>query len=248
MSKTNDERTQWLATIQGELRKAARQLATHPTASQSVCYTIQHAKYVSDPDGDWMLMEIPPERDTYGIGNAYGLAEHIRTVLEQDCPSWEDYSPAAQLLYHATQNEHGLYLECPSPHAEGVCDCDAPQFDSWEDALKLAEEHPDAFADLYKSIVIDDPEVFAKWVGADGSYELIPMKITVQWENTDGLVYLTREAANRAYFATCDSTRVRVREHHAPKWDDIRKALTLLADVDLNASTIVLKTKEDNND
>lgn len=247
MSKTNDERTQWLATIQDELREAANQLATHPTASRSVCYTIQHAKYVPDPDGDWMLMDIPPEHDTYGIGNAYGLAEYIRLVLEEDCPSWGDYSPAAWLLYYATQNEHGLYLECPFPHAEGVCDCDAPQFDSWEDALKLAEEQPDAFADLYKSIAIEDPEVFAKLAGADN--HSTPMKITVQWENTEGLVYLTREAAKHDYYATCEPRRVRLREHHAPKWDDIRTALTLLADVDLNASTIVLKTKEgDNNE
>lgn len=246
MSKTNDERIQWLTTIQGELRKTARQLATHPTASQSVCYTIQYAEYVPDPDGEWVLMDIPPERDTYGIGNAYGLAEYIRLVFEEDCPFWEDYSLAAQLLYYATQNEHGLYLECPFPHVEGVCDCDAPQFDSWEDALKLAEDHPDAFADLYKSIAIDDPEVFAKWAGAES--HSTPMKITVRWKNTDGLVYLTREAAKRGYFATYDSTRVALVQARAPKWDDIRTALTLLADVDLNASTIVLKHKEGGND
>lgn len=215
MSRANiPDLVEWLAGFQPELQDDIDNGARIDCTRKPGFYVPQYKTWKHRPYGDWKLVDIDD-------GKVLDAKEYLKEVK-----IYGEIKVMAALIYHATIYDNGLFL-----------DCDAPEFSNIDDVIALYENRSEEFDDLYKLISVDDIEAFCKWVGeTDAQYVADTLEYT--WETIDSAVFLTRKSGERYQERhPCPDSRIYAGfVWHNP---DLYNAITLLAALDLEKSTLV---------
>lgn len=214
--------TQWLAKFQPELQDDIDHGSRIDCTRKPGFYVRQYKTWRQVKYGDWMLVDI--ENDRVITGEKY--LEDVNSVERM-----------AELIYHATNCDKGLALDCPGPHGEHYCECDTPEFSDKYDVLALHENQPEEFHNLYQQITVDSYEEFCKWVEkTDAQYVADTLEYT--WATDDRVVFLTRKSGER-YQDRHPRPDSRIYAGYVWHNPDLYNAIALLAALDLEKSTLV---------
>lgn len=226
MSRANiPDLVKWLTVFQPELRDDIDNGARIDCTRKPGFYVRQYKTWQQAAYGDWMLIDVENDR-------ILTAEEYLGEVLEDN-----DVERMAELIYHATNCDNGLSLDCDMPHGEHYCDCDTPEFANIDDVIALYETQSEEFDDLYKQLSVDDDEAFCKWVeDTDAQYVADTLEYT--WETIDSAVFLTRKSGerHRDRHAFPDTRIYADYVWHNP---DLYNTICLLAALDLEKSKLV---------
>ena len=217
--------TQWLAKFQPELQDDIDHGSRIDCTRKPGFYVRQYKTWRQAAYGDWMLINIENGRVITG-------EEYLEDVRGDD-----DVERMAALIYHATNCDRGLALDCAEPHGEHYCECDTPEFADKDDVIALDKNRPEEFDYFYKQITVDDDEKFCKWVEkTDDRYETNSLEYT--WATDDRPVFLTRKSGER-YQDRHPRPDSRIYANWVWHNPDLYNTIALLAALDLEKSTLV---------
>lgn len=215
----------WLTVFQPELQDDIDNGSRIDCTRKPGFYVRQYKAWRQVDYGDWMLIDIENDRVITG-------EEYLENVRGDADVEW-----MAALIYHATNCDKGLALDCTEPHGEHYCECDTPEFADKDDVIALHENQPEEFDYLYKQITVDDDEAFCKWVeNTDEQYETNSLEYT--WAIDNRAVFLTRKSGER-YQERHPRPDSRIYADYVWHNPDLYNAIALLAALDLERSTLV---------
>ncbi|WP_297572255.1 hypothetical protein [uncultured Actinomyces sp.] len=216
---------QWLAKFQPELQDDIDNGARIDCTRKPGFYVRQYKTWRQATYGDWMLVNIDD-------GEVAEAEEYLTKVSEEG-----EIKDKAEFIYHATNCDNGLALECLWPHGEHYCECDTPEFADIEEVIALHENQPEEFHNLYQQITVDSYEEFCKWVEkTDAQYVADTLEYT--WATDDRVVFLTRKSGER-YQDRHPRPDSRIYADYVWHNPDLYNAIALLAALDLEKSTLV---------
>ena len=215
----------WLTVFQPELQDDIDNGSRIDCTRKPGFYVRQYKTWRHVSYGDWMLVNIDD-------GEVVEAGEYLTKVSEEG-----EIKDKAEFIYHATNCDKGLSLDCPGPHGGHYCECDTPEFADKDDVIALHENQPEEFHDLYKQIIVDDDEEFCKWVEkTDDRYAI--NRLIRDWETDDRAVFLTRKSGER-YQKRHPRPDSRIYAGYVWHNPDLYNAIALLAALDLEKSTLV---------
>lgn len=215
----------WLTVFQPELQDDIDNGARIDCTRKPGFYVRQYKTWRQVDYGDWMLIDVDN-------GRVITAETYLNEVRGDDDVEW-----MAALIYHATNCDRGLALDCTEPHGEHYCECDTPEFADKDDVIALDKNRPEEFDYLYKQITVDDDEKFCKWVEkTDDRYETNSLEYT--WATDDRPVFLTRKSGER-YQKRHPRPDSRIYAGYVWHNPDLYNAIALLAALDLEKSKLV---------